>query len=224
MSASVTLFRPNGEPFDYAPVSARIPKFLEAYPPAAFSVVTAVGPDPTGARDHLLFRAELRTADGRVVANAHSRGPIRDHKDLEALETAALQRLLARLGHGGNVLDHDERRDQTQQGLQQASERSAHTPRAAQEPVAITPEHVTASNAPATEAKNPSEAPADDETQAASNATPADDDPLATKRLEAMRRQLSAVARSRNVTIDLTEYTTLDAVRNAIREINRGGA
>jgi len=42
---------------------------------------------------------------------------IQSYKDLEILETAVRQRLLAALGFGGEVLDTDETQDQADQGL-----------------------------------------------------------------------------------------------------------
>ena len=193
--STVTLFRANGDPFEYEPVSQRLPKFLEAYPPTAFSVVTEPGPDPSGSVHHLLFRAELRAADGRLVANAHARGPIRSHKDLEMLETAAFQRLLARMGFAGDMLDQDE---------QQAR---------------ITPIPEPTDNRIA---DPPSPAPSE---STGTDKPPQVHDVKATQRImDAMKRQLATVARSRQVMVDLDQLETIEAVRETIQRINRGGS
>ena len=56
-----------------------------------------------------------------MIATATAAKRIQAYKDLEILETAARQRLLAAVGYGGDVLDEDEGRDQRDQGLTPAS-------------------------------------------------------------------------------------------------------
>jgi len=73
-------------------------------------------PPLNGTGQTLVGRATLRDREGRVLATATAAKPIQSYKDLEVLETAARQRLLAALGFGGEVLDTDETRDQTDQG------------------------------------------------------------------------------------------------------------
>ena len=51
------------------------------------------------------------------MCNASALKPVREYKEWECAETAARQRLLAALGFGGDVLDADESRDMSEQGL-----------------------------------------------------------------------------------------------------------
>ncbi|WP_028492760.1 hypothetical protein [Thioalkalivibrio sp. ALE19] len=111
----------NDRDFFYKKVSARLPEFWEKYPPQAYSLTTEVKQDPVGEPGFAMVEARLVSVDGRVIANGYARSPLSIHKDLEALETSAVQRVLARLGFGGEVLDDDEARDQSKQGLSQAT-------------------------------------------------------------------------------------------------------
>ena len=145
MSKIVEFFTPEGEVTQYRPLSARLPTFLAVYgPERGFSVDTEIVdslslkpgllklyeivlhagrkpeeaglPPLNGTGQTLVGRATLRDREGRVLATATAAKPIQSYKDLEVLETAARQRLLAALGFGGEVLDTDETRDQTDQG------------------------------------------------------------------------------------------------------------
>ncbi len=145
MSKIVEWFTPEGEVTQYRPLSARLPAFLAVYgPERGFSVDTEIVdslslkpgllklyeivlhggrkpedaglPPLNGTGQILVGRATLRDPAGRVLATATAAKPIQSYKDLEVLETAARQRLLAALGFGGEVLDTDETRDQTDQG------------------------------------------------------------------------------------------------------------
>ena len=145
MSKIVEWFSSEGEVVRYRPLSARLPAFLAVYgPERGFSVDTElqdplrlkpglsklyeivlqagrkpeeVGLPPLSAADQtLVCRATLRDPAGRVLATATAAKVIQSHKDLEVLETAARQRLLAALGFGGEALDADESQDQTDQG------------------------------------------------------------------------------------------------------------
>jgi len=145
MSKIVEWFSSEGEVVRYRPLSARLPAFLAVYgPERGFSVDTEiqdplslkpgllklyeialqagrkpeeVGLPPLSAADQtLVCRATLRDPAGRVLATATAAKVIQSHKDLEVLETAARQRLLAALGFGGEALDTDESQDQTDQG------------------------------------------------------------------------------------------------------------
>ncbi|MCB1826734.1 MAG: hypothetical protein KDJ54_19985 [Candidatus Competibacteraceae bacterium] len=146
MSKIVEFFTPEGEVTQYRPLSARLPTFLAVYgPERGFSVDTEIVdslslkpgllklyeivlhagrkpeeaglPPLNGTGQTLVGRATLRDREGRVLATATAAKPIQSYKDLEVLETAARQRLLAALGFGGEVLDTDEILDQTDQGL-----------------------------------------------------------------------------------------------------------
>lgn len=140
----ITLFTPEGETVRYRRLSARLPKFLEAYPPREGFRVEAKYLDPVEVKPGLkrlyeaaltagktpaeaglpaltattvIFRAELIDAEGRILATASALRPIQSYKDWEKGETAARQRLLAALGFGGEVFDEDEAGDQADQGL-----------------------------------------------------------------------------------------------------------
>ena len=146
MSKIVEWFSSEGEVVRYRPLSARLPEFLAVYgPERGFSVDTEiqdplslkpgllklyeialqagrkpeeVGLPPLNAADQtLVCWATLRDPAGRVLATATAAKVIQSHKDLEVLETAARQRLLAALGFGGEALDADESQDQTDQGF-----------------------------------------------------------------------------------------------------------
>jgi hypothetical protein len=56
----------------------------------------------------MVCTARLLDSSGRMVRSASASMKVLDFKDLEALETAANQRLLAALGFGGEVFDEDE--------------------------------------------------------------------------------------------------------------------
>jgi hypothetical protein len=146
MSKIVEWFSSEGEVVRYRPLSARLPEFLAVYgPERGFSVDTElqdplslkpglsklyeialqagrkpeeVGLPPlSAAAQTLVCRATLRDPAGRVLATATAAKVIESYKDLEVLETAARQRLLAALGFGGEALDADESQDQTDQGF-----------------------------------------------------------------------------------------------------------
>ena len=146
MSKIVEWFSSEGEVVRYRPLSVRLPAFLAVYgPERGFSVDTElqdplslkpgllklyeialqagrkpeeVGLPPLNAADQtLVCWATLRDPAGRVLATATAAKVIQSYKDLEVLETAARQRLLAALGFGGEALDADESQDQTDQGF-----------------------------------------------------------------------------------------------------------
>ena len=146
MSKIVEWFSSEGEVVRYRPLSARLPEFLAVYgPERGFSVDTEIQdplrlkpgllklyeialqagrkpeevglPPLSAAAQTLVCRATLRDPAGRVLATATAAKVIESYKDLEVLETAARQRLLAALGFGGEALDADESQDQTDQGF-----------------------------------------------------------------------------------------------------------
>lgn len=144
-SSIVTLLdERTGEETEYRRVSARLPGFLERYPPDdGYGVTTewrdslalqagrlelmrgaiAAGKPPAdmglaidGVPTMICIK-RLTDPDGRVLAEGNAAKTIREYKDVECLETAALQRLLAALGFGGQVFDDDENGDFAAQGL-----------------------------------------------------------------------------------------------------------
>ncbi len=146
MGQSVVLYTPEGEAVTYRPLSARLPEFLAVYGPVqGYAVETAFHdslslkpglsklyeailqaehkpeeyglPPLNSTGNTLICRALLRDRADRVVATATAAKVIQSYKDLEVLETAARQRLLAALGFGGEVLDTDETQDQADQDL-----------------------------------------------------------------------------------------------------------
>jgi len=141
----VEFYTPEGEVKVYRPLSVRLPEFLAQYgPDKGYALVTEVQdslsfksgllrlyeqaiqaghkpqelglPSPALAGQMMTCRATLSDSEGRVVASAHAEKLVQTYKNLEALETAARQRLLAALGFGGEVLDEDEAH-QNDQGL-----------------------------------------------------------------------------------------------------------
>ena len=148
----VQLCNREGELTFYRKLSERLPEFLNHYgPEKGYAVVTEVvdslslkpgllrlyetaiqagrkpeelGLPPAQAIGQTqVCRATLLDSSGRVVASATAAKHICGYKDLEVLETAARQRLLAALGFGGDMLDNDEYLDQTDQQLQPYSGR-----------------------------------------------------------------------------------------------------
>lgn len=145
MSKIVEWFTAEGAVVQYRPLSARLPAFLAVYgPERGYAVDTALQdslslkpglmrlyetvlqaggkPEEVGlpplsvAGQTLVCRATLRDPAGRVLATATAAKVIQSYKDLEVLETAARQRLLAALGFGGDVFDRDEDQDRADQG------------------------------------------------------------------------------------------------------------
>ncbi len=53
----------------------------------------------------------LIDSEGRVVCDARAAAAVQQYKDLEVLETASHQRLMAKVGFGGDIFDDDEDRD-----------------------------------------------------------------------------------------------------------------
>lgn len=145
MSKIVEWFTAEGAVVQYRPLSARLPAFLAVYgPERGYAVDTAMQdslslkpglmklyetvlqaggkPEAVGlpplsvAGQTLVCRATLRDPAGRVLATATAAKVIQSYKDLEVLETAARQRLLAALGFGGDIFDRDEDQDRADQG------------------------------------------------------------------------------------------------------------
>lgn len=124
---------------NYTRFGARVPEFLQKYPLQEFRVETSVtdllslqsgrlallkeavaaGKKPADVGlpgiendvNTLVCTVTLLDSQNRVVRQARASAPILFAKDFEKLETAAHQRLLGLLGHGGEVFDEDENRD-----------------------------------------------------------------------------------------------------------------
>jgi len=134
----IEIFNSDGTASKYKKLSARLPQFLEKYPVGDGWRVVAIHKDPLELRPQLLdlWRAALEKGfkpndlglpplpfggllvetqlinpQGEVVRNASSFGKVQGPKDWEIVETNSLQRLLARLGMGGDLLDTDEQAD-----------------------------------------------------------------------------------------------------------------
>lgn len=105
-----TFYTLEGDQILYIPVAKRIAYFLGKYPPEEFAIISEV----KQVQGRFIVETRLnRLEDDKTIANAHSSGiPCStEHKELERLETASLQRLMARLGYGGDVFDADEALD-----------------------------------------------------------------------------------------------------------------
>lgn len=140
----VSIFNDDGTASQYTRVSARIPEFLKKYgPDQGFRVRSEIvdyldvsegrkaflmgliekGLLPNERVEEVLndkryvFKAQLQDQEGNVVAEATAVKRVWREKDFETGETAALQRLLARVGFGGDVFDIDEINDMEDQKL-----------------------------------------------------------------------------------------------------------
>jgi hypothetical protein len=151
MKSIITISDDFGNSTTYKRMSARIPEFLTRYPlgPGQYSMDTkfidALSLQPgrlrlfevaiqSGAKNlrdlgmqhgddtWMVCTRSLIDKDGRKVADGTAAKLIIDYKDLEKLESAATQRLLAMLGFGGEVLDADEENDINAQGLKTAAD------------------------------------------------------------------------------------------------------
>lgn len=127
----------------YKPAYQRVPEFLAAYPPDRYGCEVESEPfspvgveligqlattSPDDAKQLLLELAgrprikvtvTLRdhAQDGRIVVQRSAVAPIEGYKDYETAETAAFQRVMAALGHDGQSMYEDERRDWNRQGV-----------------------------------------------------------------------------------------------------------
>jgi hypothetical protein len=144
----IDIFNSDGTVSPYRLLSDRLPDFLGRYGPDQGYAIVIKAQDPLSLRPGLLrlyeaairaghapeavglpplkdismvFQARLLDREGRMVCNASALKPIREYKEWECAETAARQRLLAALGFGGDVLDADESRDMSDQGLKTGS-------------------------------------------------------------------------------------------------------
>jgi len=139
----VQIFDDSGRASLYKKVSARVPEFLEKYGPDKGYRVLSLSIDyleTTPARKALLlelvktasdsivltnelnsskivFTCQLLNKEGNIVAVASAVKKINFQKDYESGETAAFQRLMAKLGFGGEIFDEDEANDMISQEL-----------------------------------------------------------------------------------------------------------
>ncbi|KKN26425.1 hypothetical protein LCGC14_0874740 [marine sediment metagenome] len=143
-SKVVQIHNVNGETNQYVKVSARIPDFLKVYGPEKGYRVLSQATDyldfAQGRKElcvalaaqgklpeqhikefmeerRVVFKSQLVDKEGNVVAESSAIKAVWYLKDYETGETAAFQRLLARLGFGGEVFDSDEDNDMQAQGL-----------------------------------------------------------------------------------------------------------
>ncbi|MBL8269554.1 hypothetical protein [Steroidobacter sp.] len=159
----VTLISDRGAEVLYKRYGARIPLFLAEYPPKdGYRVVIEMtdllslqkgrmallreainaGKKPCDVGlpgiendvNTLVCTARLLDPQERVIRSASASMKIEEHKDLEALETAANQRLLAALDFGGEMLDEDEDRDLAAQGLSRTAQPQTRTTLASSTP------------------------------------------------------------------------------------------
>lgn len=142
---TIEIFQEDGSIAVYAMLSERLPKFLAKFPPSEYGVVRTRTPVletmpslmallteivkqgkkpedfglpmPTRSITKFIFEAKLIDKEGRVIAVGTACKEILAYKDWEIGETSSLQRLLAAVGFGGDVLDGDERMDMRDQGL-----------------------------------------------------------------------------------------------------------
>lgn len=141
---AIRIYSPNGEVFDYLPVSARVKGFLETFGPnngyriesksvdylqyaqgrLALSIALANQGKLSDEQakslfddKKVVFTCQLLDKENKIVAEASAVKQIVTLKDHEVGETSAFQRLMAKLGHGGEVFDHDESFDMAAQNL-----------------------------------------------------------------------------------------------------------
>lgn len=226
---AVTLFSPEGEAKKYRPLATRLPEFFTQYPPTEFSMVTGYEACPfSNGRPVFVFKASLLDKEGRLISTAHARREIFEYKDFESGETAARQRLLAALGHGGDVLDEDENNDFRAQNLLRSG--SHERPRLQVTPLRPAPEAPTPEaptpEAPAPEVPAP-EAPAPEAptSKSESKASPkpsvatARDDATAKPIPPALLSHLNMVCKQRGM--EVPQCTTAEQVRAAILAITK---
>ncbi len=105
----------DGVAIQWLPLDDRTGDVLKAYAIPEYEVRTELHFWP-GIKRQIWFRATLvHHTDGgaaeQVIASSHAAGLISHCKDLEIIETRAIQRLYGALGLGGEIFDPDEDRD-----------------------------------------------------------------------------------------------------------------
>ena len=155
MNATIDIFDPEtGEAKTYKRYSARLPEFNTKFGPgtgyrvesdirplpefqplrmAAFTEAVRAGRNPEdvglGTLNGLMVCTHrLIDSEGQVVCDARAAAFVQEYKDLEVLETASHQRLMARVGFGGDIFDDDEDREiQAVAGARNAAPATAET-------------------------------------------------------------------------------------------------
>lgn len=152
--AVITIDDGSGDVAAYKRFAARVPGFLEKYPPGPYqlrsvfqdalslkpgrlqlmieAVKAGKSPKDLGLVDvdsnWMVCTRQLLDKEERVLCTGSAARPVLKYKDYEQLETAASQRLLAALGFAGDVFDRDEMEDIRAQGkslMEQAPELEA---------------------------------------------------------------------------------------------------
>lgn len=140
----ISLLDNDGQSTQYLRVSARIPQFLAEYgPQKGYRVLSEIsdyqdvtenrmafmlaliqnGQLPEDRIEEILndkkfvFRSKLLDKEGNVIAEATAVKRVWREKDFETGETAAFQRLMARVGFGGELFDIDENNDIEDQNI-----------------------------------------------------------------------------------------------------------
>jgi len=239
----VTIFNENGSVSQYARLSGRIPEFLNKFPPeenyrveskmadllsmqpARLSLVReaiSIGkrPEELGlpiAEDLsvMICTCSLYGPNGDLISNRHASKPIEQYKDLEVLETAAFQRLIASLGFGGEIFDEDENTDITAQGnnvesldtTTVSSQKDLPAPAALKSAPSF---QSTSSNEKKTEAIPTTELDV-------SEASP--DEPIQDDVPPALRRQVENLANS--LSVDIPSMKTVADAQTAMMDLNK---
>jgi hypothetical protein len=174
-------------------------------------IASGKGPADIGLKDLeagivMVCTHRLLDKDGNVVRDASAAKPIRAYKDYEILETASLQRLMAKCGHGGEVFDDDEDRDIADQAKD-------HTP-----PAQVTPLPVESASSPGQKVTEPAvpAVPAPSESDDG-NATTDDAGAEETSVPTAMLRQIESLAERLDEAPP--EVTTLDEAKKALKDL-----
>ncbi len=147
-SKVVQIFDNSGNTSLYKKVSARVPDFLSKYGPDKGYRVLSTSFDyletlparkalllelakqggqtellkSALSEDKVVFQCQLADKEGNIVAQAAAVKRITFQKEFESGETAAFQRLMAKLGFGGEIFDIDEVKDMNSQDLDFSSE------------------------------------------------------------------------------------------------------
>lgn len=228
----IAIFDDYGNASQYRRISARIPDFLEKYSPEeGYRVETqmvdllsmqpgrlslvreavSIGKNPSdlglSISDDLnvmVCTCSLINSEGKVISNRTASKAISVYKDVEILETAAFQRLLASLGYGGEVFDEDETQDIETQGRRVADEQ---TPEQATVKQDTTEPVKPMSKTPSPQPASSSEAETKEEASSQTDIPPA------------LKRQVENLAK--NLGVDVPKMSTQDDAKGALKELNK---
>lgn len=221
----VEIFNPDGEVSEYLPVAERIASFLEEYGPQTGYGVCTRTYNTIGNPSCIVFEVKLIDPEDRVVAQASALRFI-DGSDAciaarlwESGETAALQRLMARVGYGSEQMLADEMGDMTARGTEFSAAATLPSPEADE-------------NDEADEADEADTADAADSAEDDSVSEQAEDAPVVTDKVmpevakgtagssevpEAVLRQIRHLAAARG--IDPPVVTTKAEARKALKQL-----